>query len=245
MPDSGMFERANAAPLSSGDAGPVLRADTISLSLGSKAGRVDILHDVSLSIAPGTSVGIVGRSGSGKSSLLSLLAGLETPTAGRVIGAGQDLSRLNEDGLARYRRDHVGIVFQSFHLIATMTALENVALPLELTGDKSANERACALLNDVGLGQRFDHYPDQLSGGEQQRVAIARALIGAPKIILADEPTGNLDQAVGDQVADLLFGMQKESGAALVMVTHDTDLAARCERVVTMVDGRLQGLSPS
>ncbi|MEL6508023.1 MAG: ABC transporter ATP-binding protein, partial [Pseudomonadota bacterium] len=170
---------------------------------------------------------------------LSLLAGLEKPTGGTVTGAGLDLNILNEDDLARYRRDHVGIVFQSFHLIPTMTALENVALPLELTGAEGSATRARALLENVGLGARFDHYPDQLSGGEQQRVAIARALIGEPRIILADEPTGNLDAAVGTQIADLLFSLQSASGAALVMVTHDLDLARRCDRVVTMVDGRL------
>ncbi|MEL6380260.1 MAG: ATP-binding cassette domain-containing protein [Pseudomonadota bacterium] len=238
MPDTGLIDRP---ALSTPDAvsAPVLRADAVSLSLGSRAGLVDILFDVSLSIETAQSVGIVGRSGSGKSSLLSLLAGLEKPTGGAVFGAGLDLTQLDEDGLARYRRDHVGIVFQSFHLIPTMTALENVALPLELTGAPEATPQARQLLEDVGLGKRVDHYPDQLSGGEQQRVAIARALIGKPGIILADEPTGNLDAAVGTQIADLLFSLQRASGAALVMVTHDLDLAQRCDRVVTMADGRL------
>ncbi|MEM1192623.1 MAG: ATP-binding cassette domain-containing protein [Pseudomonadota bacterium] len=238
MPDTGLIDRpTSSAPSHAVD--PVLHADAVSLSLGSRAGTVDILFDVSFSVREGESVGVVGRSGSGKSSLLSLLAGLEKPTGGTVTGAGLDLNILNEDDLARYRRDHVGIVFQSFHLIPTMTALENVALPLELTGAESSATRARALLENVGLGARFDHYPDQLSGGEQQRVAIARALIGEPRIILADEPTGNLDAAVGTQIADLLFSLQSASGAALVMVTHDLDLARRCDRVVTMVDGRL------
>lgn len=225
----------------------IIAAEHVSLTLQSKAGPVDILHDVSLAVRAGESVGIVGRSGSGKSSLLSLLAGLEQPTKGRVIAARQDLTTLDEDGLARFRRDHVGIVFQSFHLIPTMTALENVTLPLELAGlmggGHDGDAQAKEFLASVGLGDRFDHYPDQLSGGEQQRVAIARALISRPNIILADEPTGNLDDTVGQQIADILFTLPNAdisvTKPALILVTHDTVLAKRCDRVLEMVDGHL------
>jgi len=219
---------------------PIIKADGVDLTLQSRAGPVSILRGVSLDLAPGASVGIVGRSGSGKSSFLSLLAGLERPTAGRVRVNGEDLSQLNEDGLAAFRRKTIGVVFQAFHLIPTMTALENAALPLELSGTPNAPGRAQALLDKVGLGDRLQHFPDQLSGGEQQRVAIARALIAEPAVILADEPTGNLDQAVGSAISDLLFSMQRKSGAALVLVTHDPALAARCDRVVEMRDGRLE-----
>ncbi|HXI86811.1 MAG TPA: ATP-binding cassette domain-containing protein [Parvularculaceae bacterium] len=220
-------------------AGPILIADEIDLTLKSKAGPIDILREVSLSVAPGESVGVVGRSGSGKSSLLSVLAGLERPSAGRVIAAGIDLGALGEDALARFRLDHIGFVFQAFHLIPTMTALENAALPLEFAGKKDAFERARAMLSGVGLGERLDHYPDQLSGGEQQRVALVRALVASPPILLADEPTGNLDAASAAMVADLLFQLAREAGAALVLVSHDEALAARCSRIVLMEDGRL------
>ncbi len=223
----------------------VLLANAVSLSLKSKAGFVHILNEVSLEVKAGQSIGIVGRSGSGKSSLLSLLAGLEKPTGGKIL-AGDiggpnevDIASKNEDELAAFRRENIGFVFQAFHLIPTMTALENAALPLELIGDPKAFEKAAGYLQTVGLGERTDHYPDQLSGGEQQRVAIVRAVIGNPPILLADEPTGNLDQASGAFVADMLFNLQGEAGAALVMVTHDRELAARCDCIAEMVDGKL------
>jgi len=217
----------------------ILTADRISLTLSSKAGSVKILHDVNLHIKPGERVGIVGRSGSGKSSLLSLLAGLEKPTQGKIQANGFGLSGMDEEALARFRRRSVGFIFQSFHLIATMTALENVALPLEFIGDRKAFEKARSLLAKVGLSERTEHYPDQLSGGEQQRVAISRAVIGHPPILLADEPTGNLDENVGGKIADMLFALQRENKSALILVTHDLELAARCDRVLEMVDGRL------
>lgn len=218
---------------------PILLAEAVDLTLASKAGPVAILKGVNLAVGPGETVGIVGRSGSGKSSLLSVVAGLERPTAGRVAVAGVPLGGLSEDALARHRLDHVGFVFQSFHLVQTMTALENAALPLELKGRRDAFDAAAALLRDIGLGGRLDHYPDQLSGGEQQRVAIARAVIGRPQLLLADEPTGNLDGAAAATAADLLFSLARDSGAALLLVSHDLALAARCGRLVHMEDGRL------
>jgi len=218
---------------------PVLSLSDVSLSLKSNAGRVDILHHISLSVAKGESVGLVGPSGSGKSSLLMLMGGLEMATGGSITCLGQDLTTMNEDALARFRRAHMGVVFQSFHLIPTMTALENVATPLELSGDRAAFDKAEAELTTVGLGHRLDHYPAQLSGGEQQRVALARASAPRPEIILADEPTGNLDGASGQAVVDLLFGMQNSQDTTLILVTHSMELAARCDRVVRLRDGRI------
>lgn len=204
------------------------------------AGPVDILHDISLDIAAGSSLGLIGPSGSGKSSLLMLMGGLETASAGRITALGQDITALDEDALARFRRGNMGVVFQSFHLIPTMTALENVATPLELAGHKDAFARAEAELEAVGLGQRAGHYPAQLSGGEQQRVALARASAPRPRILLADEPTGNLDEATGKAIMDLLFGLQDRHGATLIMVTHAPELAARCDRVIRLRDGRIE-----
>src|SRR5690606_1624584 len=209
-----------------------IAASEVNLSLGEGAARVHILKDVSLAIAKGESVGLVGPSGSGKSTLLMVLAGLERPDSGQVTVAGTDINRLGEDELALFRGRHIGIVFQSFHLIPTMTALENVAVPLELAGCADAFAHARRELEAVGLGARLDHYPAQLSGGEQQRVAIARALVAEPRILLADEPTGNLDDATGADIAALLFALQRERGTTLVLVTHDKALAERCDRVV-------------
>lgn len=200
---------------------------------------VNVLRGIDLGVAHGETVGVVGPSGSGKSTLLMVLAGLERASGGRVRVDGRDLSAMSEDDLARFRRDSVGIVFQAFHLIATMTALENVAVPLELAGRGDASARAVAELNAVGLGHRLDHYPGQLSGGEQQRVALARAFAASPRLLLADEPTGNLDGATGRAVADLLFRRQAELGTTLVLITHDPALAARCGRVVRIEDGRV------
>lgn len=220
---------------------PALTLDTVSLTLQSKAGPVDILHDVSLEIAAGETVGIVGPSGSGKSSLLMLMGALERVTSGRISAFGQDYGTLDEDGLATFRRENMGIVFQSFHLIPTMTALENVAVPLELAGKSDAFALATEALEQVGLAARLDHYPSQLSGGEQQRVALARATVPGPAILLADEPTGNLDGATGASIIELLFGLQGATKATLVLVTHDESLAARCSRVLRMADGRIVG----
>ena len=217
----------------------VVVLDDVELSLPSRAGQVGILRGVSWSVARGRSVAVVGPSGSGKTSLLMIIAGLERATRGRVDVAGHDFSALTEDELAAVRGRSIGIVFQSFHLVPTMTAFENVALPLELTGRTDALERARELLGDVGLGQRLDHYPAQLSGGEQQRVALARALAPRPQLLLADEPTGNLDKATGDSVTDLLFRLQVRDGATLILVTHDEMLAARCDDVVHMADGSI------
>lgn len=217
----------------------VLSLEDVTLRLDGNAGPVEILHGISLDVHRGERLGLVGPSGSGKSSLLMIMGGLERATTGRVDALGHDLSALGEDALARYRRDHMGVVFQSFHLIPTMTALENVATPLELAGERDAFERAAAELEAVGLGHRGDHYPGQLSGGEQQRVALARALAPRPDILLADEPTGNLDEANGAAVVDLLFGMSARTGTTLVLVTHAPDLAARCDRVLRLRDGRV------
>jgi putative ABC transport system ATP-binding protein len=211
--------------------------DKVELSLGRGASRVHILKSLSLSIAAGQSVGLVGPSGSGKSTLLMVMAGLERPDSGRVTVAGTDITSLDEDALARFRGRHAGIVFQSFHLIPTMTALENVAVPLELAGAPDAFDRAADELDAVGLGTRLNHYPTQMSGGEQQRTALARALSVRPDILFADEPTGNLDEATGRTIIDLMFAKQAERGATLVLVTHDRALAERCDRVVRLRSG--------
>jgi len=213
----------------------------VNLSLGRGAARVHILKDVSLRIGPGEAVGLIGASGSGKSTLLMVMAGLERPDSGEVVIDGTSFNSLDEDGLACFRGRQVGIVFQSFHLIPTMTALENVAVPLELAGKPDAHERAARELAAVGLGERLHHYPAQLSGGEQQRVALARALAPDPAILVADEPTGNLDETTGRQIADLLFSTQRERGMTLVLVTHDAALARRCDRVVRLRDGHIEG----
>jgi putative ABC transport system ATP-binding protein len=209
------------------------------LSLDGNAGRVDILHGITLEVRKGESLGLIGPSGSGKSSLLMLMGGLERATGGGVIALGHDLSAMTEDDLARFRRAHMGVVFQSFHLIPTMTALENVATPLELAGDPDAFDKAAAELHVVGLAHRADHYPSQMSGGEQQRVALARAAAPRPGILLADEPTGNLDGANGAAIIDLLFGLRDRHGATLVLVTHSPALANRCDRVISLTDGRI------
>lgn len=221
------------------DASAVIVLDKAELTLSSNAGRVEILKGVDLTISRGETVGIVGPSGSGKSSLLMLMGGLERATGGKVAALGADLTAMDEDALARFRRDHMGVVFQSFHLIPTMTALENVATPLELAGRADAFDRAEEELRAVGLGHRLDHYPAQLSGGEQQRVALARAAAPRPHILLADEPTGNLDAANGEAIMEMLFGLRDRHGGTLVMVTHAPDLAARCDRVVRVHDGRI------
>ncbi|HEX2510575.1 MAG TPA: ABC transporter ATP-binding protein [Microvirga sp.] len=212
----------------------------VDLSLGRGAARVHILKGISLDIGRGEAVGLVGPSGSGKSTLLMTMAGLERPDSGRVVVDGTDLSGLDEDGLARFRGRRIGIVFQSFHLVPTMTALENVSLPLELAGETDASARAEAEMKLVGLGDRLHHYPAQLSGGEQQRVAIARAIVSNPAILVADEPTGNLDENTGDSIIDLLFALRRERGATLVLVTHDLNLARRCDRMVRLRSGRIE-----
>jgi putative ABC transport system ATP-binding protein len=211
------------------------------LTLAGNAGAVDILKGISLSVTRGESLGLVGPSGSGKSSLLMLMGGLERATKGRITALGQDITGLNEDGLAMFRRGRMGVVFQSFHLIPTMTALENVALPMEIAGSPDAFARARAELDAVGLTNRMHHYPAQMSGGEQQRVALARAAAPRPAILLADEPTGNLDSANGAAIMDLIFGLRDRHGATLVLVTHAPELAARCDRVVRLVDGHIDG----
>ena len=215
--------------------------EDVRLSLPSAAGTVDILRGLDFRAGAGESVGLVGPSGSGKSTLLAVIAGLERPTAGRVEVAGADLGSLDEDRLALFRRDNIGILFQAFHLVPTMTALENVAIPLEFAGRSDAFERAAEGLSAVGLGPRLQHYPAQLSGGEQQRVALARALACTPKLLLADEPTGNLDQATGAEVVALLFELCRAHGSTLVLITHDIGLAERCDRIAEMRDGRILG----
>jgi putative ABC transport system ATP-binding protein len=215
----------------------------VNLSLGRGTARVHILRDISLHIVQGEAVALLGPSGSGKSTLLMVMTGLERPDSGSVLVAGQDFGKLSEDGLARFRRVHVGIVFQAFHLIPTMTALENVAVPLELGGARDALKRAENELAGVGLAERLHHYPAELSGGEQQRVALARALAPNPSIIVADEPTGNLDEATGGEIIELLFRGHRQRGTTLVLVTHDTELAARCDRVLHMHSGRLSKAS--
>ncbi|WP_096704504.1 ABC transporter ATP-binding protein [Magnetospirillum sp. 15-1] len=219
---------------------PLVSMAAVHLNLASLAGEVNVLDGIDLEVAPGETLGVVGPSGSGKSTLLMVMAGLERPTSGRVAVAGEDFAAMDEDGLARFRRDHVGIVFQSFHLIPTMTALENVAVPLELAGHADPFGAAAEELGRVGLGRRLSHYPGQLSGGEQQRVALARAFVPRPKLLLADEPTGNLDGTTGRAVMDLLFDLNTRFGTALVLVTHDDRLAARCSRVVRVEDGKIK-----
>jgi putative ABC transport system ATP-binding protein len=226
-------------------ADPILSLTDARLSLMGNAGRVDILRGVTLDVARGETLGLIGPSGSGKSSLLMLMGGLERATGGSVTALGQDLTRMNEDALARFRREHMGVVFQSFHLIPTMTALENVATPLELAGAPDAFDRAEAELRAVGLGGRLTHYPAQMSGGEQQRVALARAAAPRPDILLADEPTGNLDGATGEAIMELLFGLRDRHGATLVLVTHAPELAARCDRIVRLRDGRIDEGEPA
>jgi putative ABC transport system ATP-binding protein len=212
----------------------------VDLTLGSGPARVHVLRGVNLSVGRGESVGLVGPSGSGKSTLLMVIAGLERIDAGRVIVAGQNYAGLDEDALARFRGDEIGFVFQAFHLMQTMTALENVAVPLELAGRNDAFDRARSVLGQVGLGERLSHFPAQLSGGEQQRVAIARALVVEPAILIADEPTGNLDGTTGHEIADLLLSSVAEHNTTLVLVTHDVELAARCDRTVRIAGGRIE-----
>ncbi|HEX2940841.1 MAG TPA: ABC transporter ATP-binding protein [Rhodopila sp.] len=226
-------------PLSSSGAMPLVRVRDLRLTVPSAAGPVNILRGVDLDIARGEAVGLVGPSGSGKTSLLMVLAGLEHATGGSVAMDGSEITRLDENALARLRRNRIGIVFQAFHLIPTMTALENVAIPLELAGHRNAMSRARGALDAVGLSHRLTHLPGQLSGGEQQRVALARAFAPEPALLLADEPTGNLDHATGEAVIELLFAMRQRSGTTLLLITHDHDLAARCDRQVHMSDGRI------
>ena len=217
----------------------VLKAENITKEVTSPKGPLTIVRELSLEIAAGESVAIVGPSGAGKSTLLALLAGLDTPTSGRVLLAGENLTALDEDGRARLRAERVGFVFQAFHLIPALTALENVMLPLELAGRRDAQTLAAQTLERVGLGARTGHYPRQLSGGEQQRVALARAFVTRPAVLFADEPTGNLDSATGTRVCDLLFGLNRDLGTTVVLVTHDRTLAKRCGRVLHMDAGRL------
>ncbi|MBO0766617.1 MAG: ATP-binding cassette domain-containing protein [Hyphomicrobiaceae bacterium] len=218
---------------------PVIALNDVSLTLATRAGPVEILKRVSLTVDPAESVAIVGPSGSGKTSLLMVMAGLERATGGSVRVTGRELAGLGEDALALIRGSNIGIVFQSFHLVPTMTALENVALPLEFAGKGDAFAEAGALLAEVGLAHRADHFPAQLSGGEQQRVAVARALVPRPQIVLADEPTGNLDGPTGEHIIELLFDLQRRRQATLVLVTHEMHLAGRCARVVRMADGKI------
>ncbi len=219
---------------------PIVALKDVQLTLTSRAGAVEVLRDVNLNVESGRSLAIVGPSGSGKTSLLMVIAGLERASAGRVEVSGRELSKMSEDELALFRGATTGIVFQSFHLVPTMTALENVALPLEFAGAADAFTIARELLHEVGLTARLDHFPAELSGGEQQRVAIARALSRQPKLILADEPTGNLDGKTGRQVIDLLFGLQRRREATLILVTHEERLAAACQDTILMRDGRIE-----
>ena len=222
-------------------AAPVIVLDQARLALSSAEGMVEILRGISLSIEAGETVGVLGPSGAGKTSLLMIMAGLESLTGGSISLAENDITKMGEDALAALRRDQVGIVFQAFRLIPSMTALQNVAVPMELAGRRDADEMAATALEAVGLGHRKTHLPDQMSGGEQQRVAIARAIATRPRILLADEPTGNLDSGTSEKVIATLFEATKSAGAALVLVTHDADLAERCERVLTIEDGRIVG----
>jgi putative ABC transport system ATP-binding protein len=236
---------SHSRPLSDDQSNTTLiAARDLRFRVAGAAGEVNILRGLDLDIAAGEAVGLVGPSGSGKTSLLMLLAGLERPSGGRLHVAGQDLAELDEDALARFRREHVGIVFQAFHLIPTMTALENVAVPLEFAGRRDAFGRAEESLRAVGLGHRLGHYPGQLSGGEQQRVALARATVAEPRLLLADEPTGNLDRGTGGQVMDLLFGLRERLGTTLLLITHDPLLAGRCGRQLRMEDGLIVADGP-
>ena len=218
---------------------PAIELDGVHVTLPSRAGAVAILRGIDLAVPSGEAVAVVGPSGSGKSTLLMVIAGLERATAGKVTVVGTDLATLDEDGLARLRAANIGIVFQSFHLVPTMTAIENVALPMEFLGKDDAFQVAREALAEVGLDHRESHFPGQLSGGEQQRVAIARALATKPTLILADEPTGNLDLATGASVMDLLFTLKEKTGATLLLITHDNELAKRCDRTVSLADGRI------
>jgi len=224
---------------------PIIRLENVQLKLASAAGLVNILNGIDLAVAAGETVGLVGPSGSGKTSLMMLIAGLERASAGRITVAGATFSGLDEDALARFRRDTVGIVFQAFHLVPTMTALENVAIPLELAGVANAFARAEASLQAVGLGARVGHYPGQLSGGEQQRTALARAFATTPRLLLADEPTGNLDGKTGATIIELLFALAAERGTTLLLITHDPAIAKRCGRILQLVDGRIVDDSPA
>lgn len=217
----------------------IIQLQNVGLALPSISGQVPILNDVNLEIGQGEAVAVTGASGSGKTSLLMLVAGLESPTQGQITVCGESIARMREDAIARFRARNIGIVFQSFHLMPTMTALENVCLPLELLGVAHARQKAADTLSSLGLGHRLTHYPAQLSGGEQQRVAIARAFAPEPKLLLADEPTGNLDHATGAQVMDLLFEQHRKNNTTLVLVTHEQRLAERCQRIITMHDGRI------
>jgi putative ABC transport system ATP-binding protein len=230
---------SSALPAGKEGQAPIISLQDVHLSLGHKQSRVDILRGIDLDIARGDSVGLVGPSGSGKSTLLMVMAGLEQADRGSVMIETTDLSGLSEDDLARFRGRHIGIIFQSFHLVPTMTALENVAIPLELAGRSDAFERAAQELETVGLGGRLQHYPAEMSGGEQQRVAIARALAPRPNILIADEPTGNLDSDTGRDISDLMFRLHKERGMTLMLVTHDPKLADRCAHVVRLKQGHL------
>ncbi|MCX7931239.1 MAG: ABC transporter ATP-binding protein [Rhodovarius sp.] len=223
---------------------PLIEARGLRFEVAGPSGPVNILRGIDLTVGGSEAVAILGPSGSGKTSLLMLLAGLERPSGGSLRVAGCDLARLHEDGLARFRRENVGIVFQAFHLVPTMTALENVAIPLEFAGDRHAFDRAREALAAVGLGHRLAHYPGQLSGGEQQRVALARAFVARPRLILADEPTGNLDRTTGQMVMDLLFDLRARHGVTLLLIPHDPALAARCDRQLRMEDGRLLAEAP-
>lgn len=224
-------------------ANPIIEIENLHLSLVGGGGRVNILRGIDLYVEAGETLSVVGPSGAGKTTLLMALSGLERADSGLLRVAGAELGELDEDDLARFRRQQVGIVFQSFHLVPTMTALENVALPLEFAGVADALDRAATALAATGLALRQDHFPGQLSGGEQQRVALARAFVARPKLILADEPTGNLDQETGEMVMTLLFDLQQQYGTTLLLVTHDPQLAARCGRSVRMADGQFQALS--
>ena len=217
----------------------MIETENLTVTLPSRAGDVNILRGIDLSVAAGETVGLIGPSGSGKTTLLMVLAGLEPPTGGSVTVAGSDYGAMNEDDLARFRRTHIGIVFQSFHLVPTLTALENTALPLELAGEKDCRARAAAILDEVGLADRYDHYPAQMSGGEQQRVALARAMVADPPVLFADEPTGNLDQATGENIMQLILNLAKNRQSTLFLITHDRALAEKCDRTLTMRDGLL------
>lgn len=237
------YDRGSTTGHASG--GDAIALDRVSLSLRGPSGNINILDGVDLEVPQGEALGVVGPSGSGKTSMLMLIAGLERASAGSVRVAGTELNALGEDALARYRRDRIGIVFQAFHLIPTMSAIENVAVPLEFAGRSDAFERAEAALTEVGLGHRLTHFPGQLSGGEQQRLALARAFAPEPSLLLADEPTGNLDQGTGSRIIELMFRLHSERATTLMLITHDRALASRCDRIVEIRDGRLSELDPA